>query len=254
MKCITLFFQAIAGKLIGRLANGIAVRDIKKGEDSQQAVQLGHYGAGQWCAKVGFLKKEPPTVKNGKVFEASIVALPNTKKRAPEDPSTFCVLAAVKADDNDTRILVRVNTEGTYKTGSIGNYPKDADELPHGWGKHTGPDGGGESFWYDGLVAMSPGDLIPVQPEGGAPEDVIGLFYDPKKGLGIISVAEYQRLAALATTKAAAASPTVPATPVAPAPPAEASVSGPAPEAKSVKKPKVKKAKSAAAAEAQPAE
>ena len=201
MKLITLFFQAIGGKLIGRLVNGIAVREIPKDKETQQCIQLGHYGKDQWCAKVGMLRKDPPVVRNGKVYDAVIVSLPNTKKQNPEDPSIFYVLGAVKADDNDTRILVRVNTEGTYKNGSIGSYPKDADELPHGWGKHTGPDGGGESFWHDGLVTMAPGDILPIQPEGGVPEDVIGLYYDTKKGLGIVSVSEYQRLAALATAK-----------------------------------------------------
>jgi len=257
MKLITLFFLTVGGKSIGRLVNGIAVREIPtKGGETQQSIQLGHYGAGQWSARVGFLKKDeergkfPPAVKSGKVFEATLVALPNTKKRTPEDPSIFYVLGLSK-DDADTRILVRINTEGRYKEGAIGAYPKGEDELPHGWGKHTGPDGEGESFWHDGLVVMVPGDVLPVQPEGGAPEDVIGLYYDSKRGLCIVPVAEYQRLAALAAAKSAAVKP---ATPAVSAPSAEATpvVAGPAPEAKPAsKKPKAKttKVKTAPAAE-----
>ncbi|MEK7089321.1 MAG: hypothetical protein AAB920_00705 [Patescibacteria group bacterium] len=257
MKLITLFFQTVGGKSIGRLVNGIAVRESKiKGknpetgeleEKTEYSVQLGHYGTGQWCAKVGMLRKEPPIVKSGKVFNASLVALPNTKKQLPEDPSIFYVLA-LKTDDADTRILVRVNTEGKYKEGAIGAYPKGEDELPHGWGRHTGPDGGGESFWHDGLVTMAPGDLLPVQPEGGAPEDVIGLYFDANKGLGIVSVAEYQRLVAQTIVAPTVIAPKVSAPP---APVVVAIVtSGPAsPVESATKKPRAKSAKAKVAAQ-----
>lgn len=42
---------------------------------------------------------------------------------------------------------------------------------------------------------MSPGDVIPIRPEGGADEEDVALHYDIMKGLQIISSKEYCQMA-----------------------------------------------------------
>lgn len=191
MKFMTLYFVQMSGKLIGKIANGIAVRDFKKGEETLKAAFLGRFGEGQHCARIGFLRKDPPTVNNGKVFEGRLEALENTRKKGPEDPDIFYVLAAPKPEV-DEHILVRVNTEGLGLSDSdvSGTWWKEDSILPFGWGDRNGANGN-KSTWLDGLIRMSPGESLFVRPEGGF--DIV-LHYDKAKGLCLISVEEHDRM------------------------------------------------------------
>lgn len=223
MKFMTLFFMQMGGKPIGKITNGIAVRDFKKGEDTQKAAFLGRFGEGQHCSRVGFLRKDPPAVTNGKVFEGRLEALENTRKLGPEDPDVFYVLAAQK-DAADTRILVRVNTEGvgTSDPDANGTWWKEDNVLPYGWGKRTGTDGA-TSTWLDGFIAMAPREGLFIRPEGGY--DLV-LYYHEAKGLCLVSPEEYDRLPKPVVLEAPVPQPVV--APIAPAESVTAEVATPA--------------------------
>ncbi|MEI6479474.1 MAG: hypothetical protein WCO21_01425 [bacterium] len=201
MKCFSLFFQKSAGTLVARVVAGIVTTLTKKGEETHQSVVLGRYGAGQWCNRVGFFHKEPPVVKNGRIYSAELMKLEDRKASTPEMLKYFHLLSA-EDGNTDTRILIRVT----------GIWPSEGDGLPLGWFKN------GNARVEEGLVILEPGDILPVHSsDDGA--TTVGLYYDTRVGVRIITADEYRqfRLANQPTLiEVVALAPVEP--PVAPAP------------------------------------
>lgn len=188
MKCFTF-----SG---GRVSEGIGVlTDSKLG----LVVFLGEEGRGRRYEKVGLFRKNPAEVKDGRVYEAHPVRI--TINRGTEQEKSFYVLA--KPDNGkDQRVLVRVNTYWVYTRNTAGSWKavKGAPQnMVVGYGAHG--IAGRIGNWDDGLVLMSPGDVIHVRPEGGHKTEPYALFYDTEKGVQCMPFKDYESMSASAAAE-----------------------------------------------------
>lgn len=175
----------------GRVSKGIAVR-----EDSKLGlvVFLGEEGRGRRYEKVGLFRKNPAEVKDGRVYKAHPVKI--TINRGTDRERSFFTLAEPN-NGNDRRVLVRINTQWVYTRNTAGSWKAvkgEPQDLVVGYGAHG--IAGRIGNWDDGLVLMSPGDVIRVKPEGGYKTKPYALFYDSKKGLQCMPFEDYENMSA----------------------------------------------------------
>ncbi len=158
----------------GSIVAGFVVRkDDKLGE----IIFLGEDGRGRRYEKVGFLRKDPAEIIDGKVFDAHPVKI--TINRGEKNEKSFYVLAKPQSG-NDQRILVRVDTCTGYVRGGAGGYKAlkgNPETVVHAYGAYG--DAGRIGSWDDDLVVMSPGDVINVH--GSRSGSWIIDFSDPSR-------------------------------------------------------------------------
>lgn len=169
----------------GRVIKGLAVCNDKK---LGTVVFLGEKGRGRWYEKIGLFYKNPAEVKNGIIYEANPVKI--ILKRSNYQEKSFFVLARPN-NGNDPRALVRINTawrqtniswlDACNSVGSWKAVKGNPQDLVIGYGAHdiTGRLG----KWNDGLVLMSPGDVIRVKPVGGDKTKPYALFYHRSRSM-----------------------------------------------------------------------
>lgn len=183
MKCFTFHHRV--------LSPGIAVQsDNRMGI----VVYLGEEGRGRRYQKVGLFHRSPAEVVDGRVFEAHPVkfTLPATEGK----PERVFWTLAMPTNDEDQRVLVRVNTSQVYTRDSVGGWSGVKGKPPTlivGHGAHG--DAGRIGTWDDGLVLMSPGDVLRVKPEGGYKTPAFALIYD-EKGLRSMPFEDYEGITA----------------------------------------------------------
>lgn len=178
--------------------------ELSKGIDIQAdnklglVVFLGEEGRGRRYEKVGLFRKNPAEVINGKIMEAHPV--PITINKDTNHERTFCTLA--KPHNGSDKVLVRINTVGPYTRNTHGGWTEvegEPETLVRGWGARG--DAGRIGGWDDGLVTMSPGDVLEVKPEGGHKVSTYALWYD-EDGLQSATWENYENLMALKEAKA----------------------------------------------------
>lgn len=156
-------------------------------------VFLGESGRGRTYQKVGIFKKNPANVDvKGLIREAHPVKITPDK----EKPEKFFIFLAKPKNQNDQRVLVRINTDVVYTRGCVGKWETisgEPQDLVVGQGAHG--DAGRTAQWYDGLVVMKSGDVIKVIPDGGHKTGVYALFFEGKK-LTLMPFEEYESLIA----------------------------------------------------------
>jgi hypothetical protein len=180
-----------------RLQEGI---QTTKDEKFGQIVFLGESGRGRTYQKVGLFKKNPAVVNDkGLILNTHPVKITPDKEK-PE--KFFVVLAKPEGNQNDDRVLVRINTDVVYTRGCVGRWETisgQPQDLVKGQGAHG--DAGRTAQWYDGLVVMKPGDVIKVIPDGGYKTGVYALFFEDKK-LTLLPCEEYEAMTAQVEGKA----------------------------------------------------
>lgn len=159
--------------------NGVLSEGLYVSEDKNlgKIVYLGEEGRGRRFEKICMLRNSPAEVENGKVLDAHPVQIYIGKGTDKE--KKFFVLAKPKGEDEKSRILVRVNTRYKYTRNSRGIWViknGNPETLVKGWGAHG--DAGSVGSWDDGLIIMSPGDVIKIMPEGGYKSSLYVLFYE----------------------------------------------------------------------------
>ena len=154
--------------------NGL-VRGILYVHDSEGgAVRLGEDGPRRHLLEVPFSRQAPPqkfaeeqagyTMR--KIMDASFAEA--FKAREDRAPLRHWVLT--HPNGRDARVLVRVKTTAPYTPYTEGHWETmegSPETLAKGWGAHGA--GGVMGTWDDGLVLMSPGDVLRVHPEGLSP-------------------------------------------------------------------------------------
>lgn len=184
----------------GSLAEGLPLtQDEKLGK----VVFLGEAGRGRRYEKVGFSRRNPPEVAaNGRVMDAELqqITLP-ARDGKPE--IKFWVLA--RSSEVTEKVIVRINTEGTYTKNTSGRWQAIAGEpekVIEGWGAYG--DAGRIGGWTDGLVIMKPGDVIKIVLSGGYKFEPRALWYDAT-GLQTATWKDYENIQALKAAEAAMA-------------------------------------------------
>ena len=180
----------------GSLSEGISVAEDER---LGMVVFLGEQGRGRRYEKVGLFRKNPAEVKDGKVNEAHPVKI--TINRGTDRERSFFVLAKSN-NGKDQRVLVRISTRWCYTRNTAGSWSAvkgEPQNLVSGYGAHGAA--GRIGNWDDGLVLMSPGDVIRVKPEGGHKTRPYALFCDEGGGPQCMSYEDYENMVALAATE-----------------------------------------------------
>ena len=143
----------------GKVSPGIEITiDKSRGP----VVLLGEEGLGRWLEKVELFWRDPPEIESGMVHQAHPVTI-----TAGSCKQQFYALAK-PSDDADCRVLVRIKTRWSGYLGTHGKWetifgaPKT---LAAGYGAH-GVFRQRSGTWRDGIVLMSPKDVVCVIPEG----------------------------------------------------------------------------------------
>ena len=158
---------------VGGLKDDIeVVQDERLGE----VVFLGEEGRGRRYEKVALGRRNPPPVEDCAdrwrihcrrvVRRCQPAVIRGKARREGEEPPKFYILESERKEDD--RFLVRINTRACYTRASVGRWrvvSGKPETLIEGYGAHG--DAGRIGRWYDGLVVMSPGDVLEVIPEGG---------------------------------------------------------------------------------------
>ncbi|MFZ2664167.1 MAG: hypothetical protein WAX66_02290 [Patescibacteria group bacterium] len=185
-----------SGSLVGGLP---LTQDEKLGK----VIFLGEAGRGRRYEKVGFSRRNPPEVAaNGRVVDAELqqITIP-ARNGKPE--IKFWVLT--RSSEVSERVIVRINTEGTYTRNTSGRWQTIAgkpEKIIEGWGAYG--DAGRIGSWTDGLVIMKPGDVIKVILSGGCKFEPRALWYDTT-GLQTATWKDYENIQALKVAEAAMA-------------------------------------------------
>lgn len=177
---------------------GIAmISDPKLG----QVIFLGEEGRGRRYEKVALGKRNPAEVVGGRVMNAvpQKIALP-ARDGKPE--KTFYVLERPR-NGNGHQALVRVSTQWCYTKNSAGRWETVAgkpETIVSGHGAHG--IAGRIGNWDDGLILMSPGDLLKIKPEGGHKTEAFALWSDESGTLQTASWQDYENLQAVSKAEA----------------------------------------------------
>ncbi len=178
MKCFTWEY--------GQLTTGIQVeRDgslgiiVSLGQDGR--------GAGNYQEKVELLRKNPPEIKEGAIFDAHPVKITANL----EQDRYFYMLA--KPTEPDPRFIVRILTRWVYAYRTHGKWRTikgNPEDLVVGCGTddiviRQNP------TWYDGIVLFSPGDAVRVKPEGAHENEKYALVCD-EDGMHDLFFGEYK--------------------------------------------------------------
>ena len=174
----------------GELTCGIEVRND---ENLGIIIFLAEEGLRRWQEKVRRCPENPVEVKNDRIYNAHPVKITSDLGKQRD----FFALAKPN-DDSDPRILVRVDTKWVHTRTSVGSWETAAgapEDLVIGYGFHGSsrrPAGG----WHDGLILMSPGDVIRIIPETAHRVDIFALFYEEKNGVGSMRFDDYCQIVA----------------------------------------------------------
>lgn len=157
----------------GNLTEGIRVsKDDKFGT----IVFLGESGRGRRYEKISLANRNPAQVLDSKIQDAVLKPI-IIKKGTPQEKTSY-VLERPYGPDLDGCVVVRINTSYTYTKGTTGSWETIAGEpatLVKGCGAHGLA--GRIGSWDDGLVAMMPGDVLRVKPEGGYKSKASALYF-----------------------------------------------------------------------------
>ena len=174
----------------GGIEDGIAVQ---KDERFGPVVFLGEEGRGRRYEKVGLFRKNPAEVQGDRVHSAHPVKI--TVRRGTEKEQSFFTLAKPR-DARDNRTLVRIDTSWVYTRGTTGRWEAvrgNPEDLVAGYGAHGAA--GRIGSWDDGLIVMSPGDVVRVKPEGGHKTQAFALICS-EDGVETMPFEEYESSAA----------------------------------------------------------
>jgi hypothetical protein len=170
----------------GVLQSGIEmIADQKFGP----VIYLGEEGRGRRYEKISLARREPAVLKDGRIYEAHPLRITVGKA---ENEKSFFVLARPR-NPQDPRALVRVCTCACYTRHSHGYWEAvkgNPITIVAAHGAHG--DAGRLGTWDDGLVLMTPGDVLKVQPEGGYKTRPYAIIMDLQKGLSICPFADYE--------------------------------------------------------------
>ncbi len=171
----------------GLLTEGLSVStDEKFGPH----IFLGESGRGRRWEKVSICRKNPADVMDGRVKNAHPVKI--TVNKGTEKERAFFVLA--KSETSGNRILVRINTQAVYTRNTAGWWKthKGAPvELMKGFGAHG--IAGRIGNWDDGLLILSPGDVLYIKLEGGYKNEPYALVYPTEGEFTVMKWADYER-------------------------------------------------------------
>ena len=160
---------------------------------------LGESGRGRQYQKVALFRKAPAeTDKDGVIFNAHPIKI--TPDKTKEDK--FFYVLAKPNNENDNRVLVRIDTGVVYTRGAYGTWNTKAGEpitLIKGMGAHG--DAGRTAQWEDGLVVMKPGDVVKVVPDGGYKTGTYALFFNPSGVLSFMAWEDYEAMTAVQSTE-----------------------------------------------------
>jgi len=174
----------------GRVVPGIETKnDARFGP----IVFLGEEGRGRQFEKIGLDRHDPADVIEGRVLECVPKTIPIASPR-PGGPDKFPVLGKSGGKPDDQRILVRVNTCGCYTKNTSGSWRVirgDPLVLVKGYGAEGLA--GRCGSWDDGLIVMSPGDILHVKRHGGYKTPPHALVCGPN-GLEAVDWADYEQL------------------------------------------------------------
>ena len=168
----------------GELTCGIEVRNDK---NLGIIIFLAEAAPGRRQKKVRRCPERPAEVKNDRIYNAHPVKITSYLGEQRD----FFTLAKPN-DDSDPRILVRVDTKWVYTRATIGSWETVAgapEDLVVGAGFHGGSKQ--VAVWRDGLILMSPGDVIRIMPESAHRFDAFALFYAEKDGVGSMPFDDY---------------------------------------------------------------
>ena len=151
----------------GRIILGVGV---SADDNLGTVVALGEQGRGREFTKVKLDGRNPPSVTDGKVFDAGLVEFEAGGRKRH---------ALISGKPGDNRILVRVHTGTTYTrncSGSACEYWGEPKRITGGYGAFG--DAGRLGTWDDGLWVMNPGDAIFVKPSGGHKTEPYVISYE----------------------------------------------------------------------------
>ena len=174
----------------GELTCGIEVRND---ENLGIIILLAEEASRRRQKKVRRCPENPAEVKNDRIYNAHPVKITSSLGKQKD----FFALAKPN-DDTDPRILVRVDTKWVHLRTSVGTWETVAgapEDLVIGSGFH----GGSKrrvGAWCDGLILMSPGDVVCIIPEGEHRTPLFALFYAEKDGLGSMLFNDYRQIVA----------------------------------------------------------
>lgn len=185
----------------GSLFEGIALTPDEK---FGPVVFLGEIGRGRRYEKVALSRKNPPEVRENKVFDAEPVKIV-VPARDNKSEQIFWVLAKPQKSD-DGSVLVRINTEGTYTRNTGGGWKAitgSPETVVSGYGAYG--DAGRIGNWDDGLVIMRLGDVLRVKRSGGHKNRPDALYFNEKGVLDVADFEEWQALTAMNQVQEASA-------------------------------------------------
>ena len=172
----------------GELTCGIEVRND---ENLGIIILLAEESLRRSQEKVRRLPERPAEVKNDRIYNAHPV------KISPLGTQMDFFALAKPNDDSDPRLLVRVDTKWVYTRLKIGTWETVAgapEDLVIGYGLYDGSKQIG--VWRDGLILMSPGDVVCITPEGEHRTPLFALFYEEKSGVGSMPFNDYCQIVA----------------------------------------------------------
>ena len=173
----------------GELTCGIEVRND---ENLGIIICLTEKAPGRRQEKVRRFPERPAEVKSDRIYNAHPVRITSYLGEQRD----FFTLAK-PSDNNDQRILVRVDTKWAYARAGIGNWETvvgTPENLVIGLGFY--PSVKQVGVWRDGLILMSPGDVVRIIPEGRHRTPFFALFYEEKNGVGSMPFNDYCQIVA----------------------------------------------------------
>lgn len=179
----------------GSLSAGIA---LTADEKFGPVVYLGEAGRGRRYEKVALSRKNPPEVRDNKVFAAEPVKIV-VPARDNKPEQIFWVLSKPQKSE-DGSVLVRINTKCTYTRDTSGNWKTitgNPETVVSGYGAYGLA--GRIGSWDDGLVIMRPGDVLRVKRSGGHKNRPDALYFNAEGTLNSMDFEEWQALQAIET-------------------------------------------------------
>ena len=178
--------------------HGSVIEGISLTQDERfgPVVFLGEAGRGRRYEKVALSRKNPPEVRDNKVFDADVV--PITIPASGDKPEKKFWVLSKSQKSSEGAVLVRIDTEGTYTRDSIGSWKTikgNPETIVEGYGAYG--DAGRIGNWDDGLVIMRPGDVLRVKRSGGYKNRPDALFFDADGNLTSMDFEEWEALQAL---------------------------------------------------------
>ena len=174
---------------LGEVTSGI---QVEEDENLGIVIPLGSEGrgGGRYLEKVELFQKDPPEIKEGRIFDAHPVKIVTELEKHKH----YHKLAKPPDSSNNGRILVRINTRWVFTRGTHGKWeslagsPKD---LMVGYGSRDIVTQR-SATWSDGLILLSPGDAVCITPEGGYKVELYVVFYDKDGVVHDLLLSEYR--------------------------------------------------------------